>query len=718
MRIPIPQLTEGRRAGLLASVAVYPLTRIAGTLPRPALDRAIVSGGSMALTYVSANVTSGIVRGLAARGEMSEVRRDLRHAVASAVVAAGAGVAAAQVRRRARGSAAEGHRLTWTEGAIGSGSEVVALSAAAGSAVAFADVLGGYLPDVLRPRNPALVIGGTIVAGAALAAVSRNPRVLAYFTLPEPDGGPDPELYFQTGATLPIAVGRAAGVAALTLAALTLETHAAGWLGALIDDSDVPGPAARLAGHGVVALAGAVVSLGGIAFYSSRVEVQEKLLESAYAAVPSRHGVTGGPDSVYDFAELGREGRRFISQAYSKSELGAVLGHAAAAPVRAFLPLSAQSGDPKSDAALLVAEVERLGGFAKGTIVLAAPTGDGYVSYVQTETVELLTSGDCTTAVVQYANVPSAIAFPKRGLAASAYAVHARAVAARARELNPAARLFTFGESLGSIVALDAFGPDVVAQLESIGFHGGLYVGVPIFSRTDRVLRPATPSVRVSRGLQYAPGRDEVLEARAGHLNLSHPSDPVTLADPSVVVRHPVDYWGRPHGAQIPFVSFLIELADVKNAMSLRPGEFTPSPGHDYRYETAAAVATAYGLPFDDDAEVVEQALRERELAWSVRRLIARRLGSARDTVVAQLQSWGVDPATVGTRFAAQREALPGWLDALVPDSVPSDDYDGELADDDLDDDEIVDERLAAVAEAAAAAAESGEPIDTENDGA
>ena len=173
-----------------------------------------------------------------------------------------------------------------------------------------------------------------------------------------------------------------------------------------------------------------------------------------------------------------------------------------------------------------------------------------------------------------------------------------------------------------------------------------------------------------------------------------------------------MDYWGRPHGAQIPFVSFLIELADVKNAMSLRPGEFTPSPGHDYRYETAAAVATAYALPFDVDAELIEQALRERELAWSVRRLVARRLGAARDTVVAQLQSWGVDPATMGTRFAAQREALPSWLDALVPDSAVVDDPDP-------DGDADVDEALAEIAEASAAAADTGDPagsIVTEND--
>ena len=47
-----------------------------------------------------------------------------------------------------------------------------------------------------------------------------------------------------------------------------------------------------------------------------------------------------------------------------------------------------------------------------------------------------------------------------------------------------------------------------------------------------------------------------------------------SLADPSVLVRHPVDYWGRPTGLFVPLVSFLIELADVKNAMNLRPGDF------------------------------------------------------------------------------------------------------------------------------------------------
>jgi uncharacterized membrane protein len=285
--------------------------------------------------------------------------------------------------------------------------------------------------------------------------------------------------------------------------------------------------------------------------------------------------------------------------------------------------------------------------------------------------VELLTAGDCATVTVPYAQVPSALAMPKRRQAATAYAAYARALAARARELNPDVKLFAFGESLGSIVALDAFGATLAEELERIGFHGGVYAGVPIYSQTDRALRPDHPAVREQRGLQYATGRDQALDARPGHLNITHPTDPVALADPTSLVRHQVDYWGRPTGAHVPFVSFLVELADVKNAMNLRPGEFSPSPGHDYRYDTAAAVARAYGLSFEQE-ELVEQALRERELQWSVRRLLARRIGAARDTVLGQLSSWGVDPASLRTRFSDDDGQMPTWLAAVIPDSAVS----------------------------------------------
>lgn len=667
MQIPLPRLTDGRRAGLLAAVAVYPLTRIAGTIPRPALDRAIVSGAGMALAYASATTTTNVVRDLVAATD--ERQRDRRTAVVTGILAVTAAGVAYGVRRRARALAEEEERLPVVTAALGSGAELVAVSTAAAALVAGSDTLGYRLPEAIRPRHPVVVIVGEIGVGAALAAVSRHPRFLRYFTLPPHEGSPPTRVEFQWGASLPVAAARAAGVAAITLGAIALEGHLVEWMARGMTGDDEPGDLARMLGHatvGLVLAGGAVVALS---FYSSRVAVEEKVLEEAYAAVPERSGVTGGPDSAYDFADLGREGRRFISQAYTAKELHHVLGVEGSDPVRAMLPLGAQSGDLAADAAALVAEVERLGGFAKGTIVLSAPTGDGYVSYVHTETVELLTAGDCTTVTVPYAQVPSALAMPKRRVAATAYAAYARALAARARELNPSVRLFAFGESLGSIVALDSFGATLAEELESIGFHGGVYAGVPIYSQTDRVLRPGHPSIREQGGLQYATGRDQALEARPGHLNLTHPTDPVALADPSSLVRHQVDYWGRPTGTHVPFISFLVELADVKNAMNLRPGEFNPSPGHDYRYDTAVAVARAYGLSFEQE-ELVEKALRERELQWSVRRLLARRIGAARDTVLGQLKSWGVDPDSLRTRFSDDDGQVSSWLATVLPDSA------------------------------------------------
>jgi hypothetical protein len=70
-------------------------------------------------------------------------------------------------------------------------------------------------------------------------------------------------------------------------------------------------------------------------------------------------------------------------------------------------------------------------------------------------------------------------------------------------------------------------------------------------------------------------------------------------------------------------------------------------------------------LPFDRE-ELVEAALRERELAWSVRRLLARRFADARAAVLRQLRDWGVDPATLSARSGEQRRAVAAWVDSLT----------------------------------------------------
>ena len=655
------RLSRPRRAGLLAAVAVYPLSRLAGTLPRPTLDRALLSGMTMGVAYQSTAALAGSLAGLATLVPGSNRTRAGRIALVAGATAAGAVVVSTRIRERARIDAERAERQPISTASIGAAAELLALASGATALVSLADAIGSELPDGIRPTHPAVVMIGVVTAGAALGIAGRDRRFLNLLALPEPEGSNAPPPDFQRGATLPIAAGRSAGVAAATVALISLESWGAESLGALITGNDEPGLLAEIAGHAIIAGGVGVLGLAGFAFYSSRVKVQERMLEDAYAAVPNRSGVSGGPDSAYEFGDLGREGRRFVAQAYSGVELIRVLDAPAGDPVRAFIPVTGLSGSLEHDAQMVVAEVERLGGFRKNTIVLSAPTGDGYVSYVHTETVEMLTAGDCTNVAVQYASLPSALAFPKREQYAAAFAAFASALAARASILNPQAKLFIFGESLGSIVALDSLGVDHVSRVDALGYHGGLYCGVPIYSKTDQALRPRHPSDRIRGGLQYAYGRDDVADAAPGHINLTHPTDPVAVADPSILVRHPIDYWGRPHGVYIPVVTFLVHLFDVKNAMNLRPGEFTPSLGHDYRYETALAVSRAYDLPMMNE-DRIEAALRERELAWSVRRLLSKRLDAARDTALLKLRSWGVDPDTLSERFNFSPESIPDWL--------------------------------------------------------
>jgi len=125
MVLPVPELTEARRAGLLAAVAVYPVTRLAGTLHRPALDRAIVSGATMAIAYAAASGTTGTVRRAVVRGVREEIVRDRRTVVAAGLVAVGAGVLAGRMRRQARAAAERGERLDVGEAGVGAVAERV-----------------------------------------------------------------------------------------------------------------------------------------------------------------------------------------------------------------------------------------------------------------------------------------------------------------------------------------------------------------------------------------------------------------------------------------------------------------------------------------------------------------------------------------------------------------------------------------------------------------
>lgn len=412
-------------------------------------------------------------------------------------------------------------------------------------------------------------------------------------------------------------------------------------------------PVPPLVGH--VAAASVLAATGVVAINRVRWHVlrADDVVEPAYPDAPMSPHVTAGPNSVVAFDAIGKEGRRFVLMALTPQQITDVMGEPAMPPVRAVAGYgSAQTAQERAKIAL--AELERLGGFDRSLIVVAAPTGVGYVNYSFAEAVEYLTRGDCAIVVPQYALVPSALALQETREGEVQQELILAGIRDRIAAMPEGTRprLLQFGESLGAEVALDvaASGTD---RFEELGVEGGLYLGTPFRTSlwvkwfSERTLTDPKGLI----GLVSQASEIVDLPESARHVMVVHHDDPINKFDYAALVRAP--WWmgppeTRPPGvpretAFRPVITFIITLIDLKNGMNSKPGKFVRQ-GHDYRIELREAVQRAYVLPAtDEQAERIEAALRDNEREWAARRMVASRFATARDAVKAQFARWGQD---------------------------------------------------------------------------
>jgi uncharacterized membrane protein len=413
-------------------------------------------------------------------------------------------------------------------------------------------------------------------------------------------------------------------------------------------------PVTPLVGH--VAAASLLAVTGGVLLNRVRWHVMraDDIVEPAYPDAPTNPHVTAGPNSVVAFDAIGKEGRRFVLMALTPEQITRVMGEPAKWPVRAVAGYgSASTAEERAKIAL--AELERLGGFERSVIVVAAPTGVGYVNYSFAEAVEYLTRGDCAIVVPQYALVPSALALKETREGEAQQELILAGIRDRIAEMPEGSRprLVQFGESLGAEVALDVAAASGTDHFEELGLEAGLYLGTPfrtaLWERWFSERTPVDPKGLIGLVSQASEIAD--LPESARHVMVVHHDDPINKFDYAALVRAP--WWmgppeTRPPGvpretAFRPVITFIITLIDLKNGMNSKPGQFVRQ-GHDYRIELREAVQRTYALPAtDEQAERIEQALRDNEREWATRRMVASRFASARDAVKAQFARWGQD---------------------------------------------------------------------------
>jgi uncharacterized membrane protein len=393
-----------------------------------------------------------------------------------------------------------------------------------------------------------------------------------------------------------------------------------------------PGPSkrvlARLVNAGLWAAGASAAYTAGVAY----VGRANQKLEPGYATPPASPLLSGSPESLLPYADLGQQGRRFVTDVLTPELIEQVMGEPAVAqPIRTYVGFNSEPLYQTGRAELALAELDRAGAFQRSYLLLISPTGTGWVDQTLIEAAELLTRGDIATCCIQYARYPSFLSVQKVALGRRQFRLLLWGVKQRLAGLPPEGRprVLVFGESLGAWTSSDVLMYQGIDGFDHYGIDRALWVGLPWLAKWSRSGMTRGSSTLVPQGTVGVFDRHEQLQelteeeqTRLRAVVLSHDNDPIAVFGPDLMVQRPAWLANGQRGRGVheqmrwqPLVTFVQTGMDAMNAMLRVPGEFT-SFGHDYRADMAGFVGDAYRLPEATDPQLarIEQILRSLEL--------------------------------------------------------------------------------------------------------
>jgi uncharacterized membrane protein len=385
---------------------------------------------------------------------------------------------------------------------------------------------------------------------------------------------------------------------------------------------------ARLVNAGLWAAGATALYYAGIAYVG---RANEKI-EPGYATPPPSPLVSGNPQSLLPFSDLGQQGRRYVTDVLTPQLIGQVMGEAAVAqPIRVYVGFNSQPVYQTGRAELALAELARSGAFDRSVLLLVSPTGTGWVDHTLIETAEFLTRGDIATCCIQYGRYPSFMCLQKVALGGSQFRLLLWGIKQRLDERPPERRprVLVFGESLGAWTSSDVVMYQGIEGFDHYGIDRALWVGLPGMAKWSRNGMTRGSSTLVPAGTVGVFDRHEQLaaldqeeRARLRAVVLSHDNDPIAVLGPDLIVQRPPWLADGQRGRGVPeqmrwrpLVTFIQTMVDAANAMVSVPGEFG-SFGHDYRADMVRFVQDAYQLPAASEEQLthIEQTLQALEL--------------------------------------------------------------------------------------------------------
>ena len=261
---------------------------------------------------------------------------------------------------------------------------------------------------------------------------------------------------------------------------------------------------------------------------------------------------SGGPGSLVQWDELGRQGRSFVATGPTVEQLNDANGGSnAQEPVRVYVGLkSARTLEERAD--LLLEELKRTGAFDREALVVATTTGTGFLDPNGVDPVEYVFNGDTAIAGVQYSYLPSWISLlADQAAVKETSRVVFRAVHGYWSSLPEDSRpkLYLYGLSLGSYGVESILGS---IEIVNEPIDGAFMTGPPFVNELHSELTqarqegtsPGTPIYQDGSTVRFSAEEDN-LGATPGPwgptrlLYLQHGSDPVVFFSPDLAYSLP-----------------------------------------------------------------------------------------------------------------------------------------------------------------------------------
>ena len=360
----------------------------------------------------------------------------------------------------------------------------------------------------------------------------------------------------------------------------------------------MPERTANIAGLLIVAFILLVATRDGIVdrligFFDKSYTLAQDLFENA-PPPPTDPDTPGSTASLIDWGAMGQPGRNFVSTGPGAEAIAAFSGETAMKPLRVYVGL-ADADTPQERADLALAELRRIGGFDRDVLIVAMPTGTGWLDPASFDVLEYMHGGNIASVAVQYSYLQSPLALiieTDAGLAQARALVSTIHSYWRGLPEDDRPALYMHGLSLGAWASM--YGTDLEALLDD-PIDGALWAGPPFpsarWNEAMAARNPDTPYVapdvgegrlfRFASNTKPAGGPEGWGSMRLMFLQYS--SDPIVFYQPSSLWRAPVWMTEPPAEDVSPYLSFMPVVTQFQLALDMAIALSAPS-GHGHSY--------------------------------------------------------------------------------------------------------------------------------------